>query len=103
NIGTGYGNFGGGGGHGGPGSPANTTISSGGPIYDSITTPTLPGSGGGSGLVTTGSRGGGAAQVTVNGTCTINGVISANGSDANIASAGGGSGGSVYLTAGKSL
>jgi hypothetical protein len=85
-------------GHGGFGSAAANT--NGGVSYDSITSPGLTGSGGGSLSATSGSAGGGAAFLTVKGVCTINGVISANGTAGIVAGAGGGSGGSLHLVAG---
>jgi hypothetical protein len=91
---------GGGGGHGGYGSSGNNTNAAGGNAYDTIENPSQPGSGGGSGIVSSGSAGGGALQLTVNGKCTINGLISANGTPGTVTGAGGGSGGSVFLTAG---
>src|SRR6185369_745623 len=45
------------------------------------------------------SQGGGAIRLKVNGTLTINGVVTANGADASTDGAGGGSGGSIWVTA----
>jgi hypothetical protein len=67
--------------------------------YDSLLSPAVAGSGGGSLTATSGSAGGGVAQLTVSGVCKINGVISANGTAGIVAGAGGGSGGSLNLTA----
>ncbi len=84
----------GGGGHGGVGGNAN---SAGGPSYDSPTWPVELGSAGGSSdqgdLM---GHGGGAIQLFVEGTFTLEGVISANGSD-SIWDYGGGSGGSIAV------
>ena len=74
------------GGMGGFASPPPTN-----PTYGSITAPTNCGSGG------TDSSGGGAVLLTVNGTTTVNGLISARGSTAGTE---GGAGGSVFLTTG---
>lgn len=71
----------------------NTTLS--GSTYGSVTAPTNCGSAGKSGQS---SNGGGAIQLNVSGTCTVNGVISASGGSA--ISAYTGSGGSVFLTVG---
>ena len=91
-----------GGGHGGMGSRGlNSSTFLGGSTFDSINAPTLPGSGGGSPVPTTGSAGGGAIQLTVAGALNVNGVISANGTSATTNGAGGGAGGSVWLSAGK--
>jgi hypothetical protein len=64
-----------------------------GPTYGSLTAPVDPGSGG----AESAHRGGGAVKLTVAGTTTLDGEISADGSDF-ILLQGCGSGGSVYLT-----
>jgi len=92
-----------GGGHGGLG--GSTTYSPGGITYGSAMFPTDWGSGGGSygrsGSTTgTGGTGGGAIRLDLSGTLTLDGTISANGSQAVGASSGGGSGGSVNITTG---
>ncbi len=92
---SGGGSYGGKGGAGYNGTPATAT-------YGSTTAPTDLGSGGNvrccGGIA---GAGGGALTLTVSGTLTNNGVISANGAVAtgNV-TAGGGSGGSVYVTTG---
>ncbi len=97
NVGTSV--AGSGGGHGGYGSSAINT--NGGNTYDSITLPTMAGSGGGS-LFSggTGSIGGGILQLTVNGKLQVDGVITANGLSASTNNVGGGSGGSVVINTG---
>lgn len=90
--GPGYkGSFRAGGSHGGMGSAENAMS---GPTYGSIFCPTNLGSGGVSGV------GGGAVRLTVDGTARIDGTVSANGqlSDKFL---GGGSGGSVCISARK--
>ena len=102
NIGTGRGfsaspGSGGGGGHGGYGSSGINGM--GGENYDSILTPGHAGSGGGSSAFTSGSAGGGALYLSVNGTLQVDGAITANGAAAITAGAGGGSGGSLWINA----
>jgi hypothetical protein len=99
NAGTGHGGIGGGAGHGGYGSMGNQATATGGTSYDSISAPTLTGSGGGSSS-TNGSAGGGALHLTVNGIMTINGILSVNGKPGVVSGAGGGSGGSLWLNVG---
>lgn len=91
--------YSGGGGHGGYGGSAL-----GGNYYGSISSPTTAGSkGGGNGSfpIPTGGLGGGALRLTVNGSLTNDGRISANGKIGSGQNAGGGAGGSVWLTLGK--
>jgi hypothetical protein len=90
--GGGYGGMGGASEGGAPGGAAN----------GSAQKPVGWGSGGGVlfGKVPNLSQGGGAIKLTVAGTLTINGIVSANGNDAIFPGAGGGAGGSVWLTAG---
>ena len=68
----------GGGGHGGYGAAASVTNATGGSAYDSQTTPTLPGSGGGNNStfspVSIGGAGGGALQLTVAGNLQVDGT-----------------------------
>lgn len=88
-----------GGGYGGKGGG-----STGGNTYGSVTIPVDLGSAGGSAtcFATAGSAGGGAIKLSTNGTININGSITANGSsDLTGDRAGGGAGGSVYLTVGQ--
>ena len=92
---TGYGS--GGGAHGGNGGDGQSSI--GGDAYGSFTEPITLGSGGGNTDVYAG-EGGGALQLTVGGTSTIDGTISANGrkgSDDNFDARGGGAGGSIWI------
>jgi hypothetical protein len=98
-----FGLSGSGGGHGGYGGGSLTT--GGGTYYDSITEPTSVGSGGGFGTASslTGGSGGGAIHLTVTGSLTVDGLISADGTTPLSEGAGGGSGGSIWLSAGKFL
>jgi RHS repeat-associated protein len=99
-------------GHAGPGGfggwydpPAQVD---GGPAYGSVTAPSDLGSGGGNatdgGEDALGGAGGGALYIVVNGTLTVNGVVSANGLPGGSVPtsyyAGGGSGGSIFIQAG---
>lgn len=87
-------------GYGGPGGAgANPTVV-GGKTYGSVSAPVDRGSGGGGATAWPGGSGGGAIQVIVTGTLTVNGRISANGGSPAIGGAGGGAGGSVWLTVG---
>ena len=89
----------GGGGHGGYG---GGNSSGGGGTYDSISSPTVPGSSGASynsgPPYSYGGTGGGALSLNVFGTLTVNGRLSANGLSGGYNS-GGGSGGSLNLSA----
>ncbi|MCK4946096.1 MAG: hypothetical protein KAS59_07525, partial [Alphaproteobacteria bacterium] len=93
---------GGGAGYGGDG--GNGNAGAGGISYGSLTSPTDLGSGGGEPSL--GGVGGGAVKLTVAGTATINGLITANGANGGATSSGtdrgggGGSGGSIWITAG---
>jgi hypothetical protein len=84
------------GGRGGPAVINGVTLDTGGgPTYGAYLTPTNLGS------ATRGdqdSKGGGALRLTVSGTTTVHGIISANGSAGGYG--GGGAGGSVFLTTG---
>jgi hypothetical protein len=87
-------------GHGGVGGNGGWMAGPGGGTYDSITAPILFGSGGGGGHGQ--NRGGGAIQLAVDAMLTINGTISVNADPADPVNGGydgGGSGGSVWLTA----
>ncbi|MDD5146475.1 MAG: fibronectin type III domain-containing protein [Candidatus Pacebacteria bacterium] len=100
---------GGGGSHGGDGGKGNylTTEVAAGLSYGSTTVPIDLGSGGGSGKygawsAGAGGAGGGIVELNVTGTLTLNGFITANGSDgaktSSYGEGGGGSGGSIYIT-----
>jgi len=95
------GSYSAGGGHGGLGGDYLGAV--GGSAYDSVTAPIDLGSGSGgrnSGIQACG-RGGGAIRLDVSGTFTNNGAVGADGTNpGNIANtfAGGGAGGSVYVT-----
>src|SRR6185369_16515719 len=70
--------------------------------YGSATEPVDRGSGGGFGLGPTyagGSIGGGAIRLNIGGILTVDGSMSANGNPAFQDGAGGGSGGSIWVTA----
>ena len=90
-----------GGGHGGRGGLGSDNYA-GGNAYGSITEPVDLGSGGGNGYSTTvGGRGGGAIRMDVGGTLDVQGSIVANGGTPwGFYWAGGGAGGSIYLTVG---
>ena len=96
---TGY--DGAGGGYGGVGC-ASGTAGAGGLPYGSITAPTDLGSGGGGASyygASNGAAGGGVIHLTVAGTLTVNGTVSANGGSSDYR-VGAGSGGSIFVTAG---
>jgi hypothetical protein len=84
----------GGAGHGGSGGGNAPGY---GQAYDSITAPTTIGSGGAGASYVNGGSGGGALNLTVSGTFTVNGKISANGNNGD-PEAGGGSGGSLNFS-----
>ncbi|MCX6926728.1 MAG: hypothetical protein NT154_26520 [Verrucomicrobia bacterium] len=85
------------GGHGGA-----SSLLPGGATYGSAQQPVDRGSGGGFGYGTAkgGSEGGGAIRLTVGGILTLNGSLSAEGKAGLKDDAGGGSGGSIWLTVG---
>jgi len=91
---------GGGAGHGGYGANSAGNTALGGNTYDSITSPTGPGSGGGSYSPSVGGAGGGAIWLSMKGTLQVAGVISANGGNGSGSGGGGGSGGSIFLSVG---
>jgi hypothetical protein len=94
------GSYAGGGGYGGTGGPGYYG-SIGGGTYGSQTQPVDLGSAGGTGVGQAGTAGGGALQLTVGGSLTVNGSISANGTSLSAyGHQGTGSGGSIWLTAG---
>ena len=96
------GNAGSGGGYGGAGGTGQTNRA-GGTTYGSSSNPVDLGSGGGASSANAGGAGGGYAKLTVTGTLTIGGSITANGSagSANASNAGGGgSGGTIWISAG---
>ncbi len=98
-----WGDQGSGGGHGGQG---GYTLNGryGGSAYDSIRSPLTLGSGGGDGYQGHGGYGGGAIQLSVGGTLQVDGTLATDGGAMSWAGsdyyAGGGSGGSVWVTAG---
>lgn len=92
----------GGAGHGGMGGLGYQNPGSGGAAYDSLTGPTLPGSGGGSYGAVVGGSGGGVARLIISGTLTVEsgGLVRSEGFAGTPNRAGGGSGGSVWITCG---
>jgi hypothetical protein len=90
--GAGYGGLGG----------ASATAAPGGTNYGSAQQPVDQGSGGGfgSGPLYGGSEGGGAIRLNVGGVLTLDGQLSANGNWGLQDNSGGGSGGSIWVTAG---
>ena len=98
----GGGGYGGNGGRGGRGDGGYINpLAPGGVSYGSITQPLDLGSGDGGGSYA--GRGGGAIRLIVAGTLTVDGELTADGAAATCCSGygnGGGSGGSVYITAG---
>jgi hypothetical protein len=91
---TASGNYAGGGAYGGAGGDA---VALGGNVYGSVVEPVDAGSGGGA---TVGGFGGGVIRMSVGGTLTNNGSISANGGAASGTFGGGGAGGSVWIDSG---
>jgi hypothetical protein len=100
-AGTNVASQGSGGGHGGAGG-ASASGAPGGISYGSITQPVDLGSGGGNGSGTYlgGATGGGAIRLTVGRKLTLDGRIGSDGQAALQDDAGGGAGGSVWVTAG---
>jgi hypothetical protein len=91
---------GGGGGHGGMGGYSANHPDSGGQAYDSLTEPSEPGSGGGDYGGNVAGFGGDVIRLTVHGILRMEGgaTIAANGTDSQYR-AGGGAGGSIWITA----
>jgi hypothetical protein len=88
-------------GHGGYGASGTGNYPAGGTVYDSITSPTSPGSGGGYySSYSVGGAGGGAIRLNVSGTLQVAGLISANGGNGSGTGGGGGSGGSIWFVVG---
>ena len=71
----------------------------GGTTYGSFLQPINLGSGGGASYAGVGGAGGGAIQIAAGGTFLINGAISADGANGTNSRSGGGSGGSIWITA----
>lgn len=88
-----------GGGHGGGGG-MSWTGARGGRAYGSTFEPVTFGSQGGPSLEGNGGAGGGAVRLTVGGTLTLDGRLSASGANAVANNAGGGAGGSIFLAVG---
>jgi hypothetical protein len=91
----------GGGGHGGFGGAGGNMNARGGFTFDSTSSPTTSGgsgAGSGSSFSPFGGRGGGTIRMTVSGNLIVNGAISADGKVGSGSYAGGGAGGSVWLT-----
>jgi hypothetical protein len=88
---------GGGGGYGGPGGTGQIDTP-GGAAYGSRIHPTEPGSCGGNGWQSEGGAGGGPLDLSVDGTLTVNGIISADGlPGTGDGYGGGGAGGSIWI------
>ncbi len=98
--GPGVGGGGSGSSHGGSGCTEGSEVA--GPRYGSALQPTTPGSGGGAWVASDGprARGGGALRLSVGGTLTLDGEISADGGTADPYYTGCGSGGSIWATLG---
>ena len=93
----------GGGGYGGYGANGGSnSLAAGGPAYGYLSSPTDLGSGGGGSSQNSclGGAGGGAVHLNVTGALAVDGRISANGAPGVTTGAGGGSGGSIWLTVG---
>ncbi len=87
-------------GHGGSGGlSAGLSTQPGGLTYDSIQQPTGLGSGGGRGYAGLGGAGGGLIDLIVGGTIRVDGCVTANGANGLNERSGGGSGGSIWLSA----
>jgi hypothetical protein len=90
---------GGGGGHGGAGGYGLSGLGNGGGTFDSSTSPTYAGGGGGGySPVSIGGKGGGAISLSVTGTLQVDGTLSANGGNGGGNGGGGGAGGSLKLS-----
>ena len=87
-------------GHGGYGANSTGNFAPGGNTYDSPTSPTSFGSGGGNYSTSIGGAGGGVIRLSLKGSLQVGGVISANGGNGSGFGGGGGSGGSIWLTMG---
>jgi hypothetical protein len=87
--GAGYGGLGG----------TSSSNAVGGATYGSFTQPANLGSGGGASYAGAGGAGGGMIEIVAGGNVIANGSISANGGNGTNSRSGGGSGGSVWLTA----
>lgn len=89
---------GGGGGHGGFGG-LSSSGAAGGNTYGSTFNPLDLGGAGGEGYGGYGGTGGGGIQIHVGGNCVLDGTVTANGQNATNSRAGGGAGGSIWITA----
>jgi hypothetical protein len=101
NSNPGVGQTGGGGGYGGAGGRGQEAAAAGGSTYDTMVSPTNPGSGGAGGNWSCGGGGGGYVIIVASRTVTINGIISMNGTNGYPvgpgSGGGGGSGGGIYI------
>ena len=91
--------------HGGLGG-VGSTMAIGGTTYDTSTAPVFFGSSSGNSYNALGGSGGGIIRLQVTGAFTHNGALSADGTDGTLSAgwdsaSGGGSGGSIYVTAGS--
>lgn len=91
---------GGGGGNAGTGGPSQLGAAGGNALQSSLTLPTTPGSHGGNGFNGIGGNGGGSLRLTTLGTFRVDGRISADGATGVGLNSGGGSAGSISLSAG---
>jgi hypothetical protein len=85
-------------GHGGSGG-LSLSNAVGGNSYGTIVQPATLGSGGGASYLGAGGNGGGKIQISAGGTVNIDGLLTVNGADATNSRAGGGAGGSIWITA----
>jgi len=85
--------------HGGYGGAGGGAVAPGN-VYDTVISPGLMGSGGGSVSTSLGGAGGGAISFNVTGKLLVDGRISADGAFSTNQNCGGGSGGSIFLNAG---
>ena len=99
-TGYGTGNTNGAGGAGHAGAGGRGFVAGTGAVYDTQAPPTLLGSGGGAGAGGDGGNGGGLIVLNVTGTLTVSGNISTDGQSPSVIRTGGGSGGSINITAG---
>ncbi len=89
-------------GHGGYGAFGLSNLVAGGMTFDSTTSPSsLGGGGGGYSTYSIGGNGGGYVYLSTYGALQLDGIISANGGNGTGSGGGGGSGGSIYINAGS--
>ena len=91
-----YSGYGSGAGYGGAGGSAANGLP-GGAAYGLASLPLMPGSGGGGSASGPGGNGGGVVWIEATGVVTVNGAISANGTNSIVAGGGAGAGGSIAI------